>query len=397
MSKYMTSQALADSAADSAAHSRNPGIDRPLMLTSKPATDHRSASLTHRERVQLALDHQATDRVPVSMICAYINDPARVALDEYLRRERGISAEAYLDPIIDTKAVGPVYIGPALAAGTDIWGVHRMPMSYGPAAYDEIDHYPLASAETADDLLSYAWPDPDWYDYSSLPDQIASLRAEGDDCLWLYGWGNPYELSWYMRGFEQLFMDIVLQPEIVQALLTRVTGFCIEYNRRCLEQARGEIDLVMTADDIGGQNGLLMSLPMWEKHLKPHHVRLNRAIHEFGVRVIYHSDGAVMEAVDGLIDMGIDVLEALQFDAAGMDPVQLKKKAGNRLGLAGGVSVQKTLPFGTPDYVRAKTRFLIDVLGAGGGYLCGPAHAIQALTPPANIVAMFDEMTRSIP
>jgi uroporphyrinogen decarboxylase len=108
------------------------------------------------------------------------------------------------------------------------------------------------------------------------------------------------------------------------------------------------------------------------------------------VKVIYHSDGAVMDVVDGLIEMGIDVLQALQFSAKGMDPVVLKERFGARLGFEGGVSVQTTLPFGTAADVEQEVRGLIDVLGQGGGYVLGPSHAIQAGTPAENIVAMFD-------
>ena len=133
-----------------------------------------------------------------------------------------------------------------------------------------------------------------------------------------------------------------------------------------------------------------MSLDMWERHIKPCHVRLNQAIHELGAKVIYHSDGAVMEAVPGLIDMGIDVLQALQFDARGMDAEELKQRYGDRLCFEGGVSVQRTLPFGTPDDVRREVRHLVATLGRSGGYILGPSHAIQAGTPPENVVAMFD-------
>jgi uroporphyrinogen decarboxylase len=129
---------------------------------------------------------------------------------------------------------------------------------------------------------------------------------------------------------------------------------------------------------------------MWEEHIKPYHVRLNAAIHEFGVKVIYHTDGSVMEAVPGLIDMGIDVQQALQFDAEGMDPVALKDGYGDRLCFEGGISVQHTLPWGTPEDVEREVRERIAVLGRGGGYICGPSHNIQAGTPPENIVALFD-------
>ena len=106
--------------------------------------------------------------------------------------------------------------------------------------------------------------------------------------------------------------------------------------------------------------------------------------------VIYHTDGAVMEAVDGLIDMGIDVLQALPFSAKGMDPRLLKERSGDRLCFERGVSVQTTLPFGKVGDGREEVEELVRVLSAGGGYILGPSHAIQAGTPPENVVAMFD-------
>lgn len=96
-----------------------------------------------------------------------------------------------------------------------------------------------------------------------------------------------------------------------------------------------------------------------------------------------------MKAVDGLINMGIDVLEALQFDAAGMNPVELKEKAGDRLSFHGEVSVQSTLPFGTPEEVETEVKERIKVLGRNGGYILAPSYAIQAGTPPENIYAFL--------
>jgi uroporphyrinogen decarboxylase len=106
--------------------------------------------------------------------------------------------------------------------------------------------------------------------------------------------------------------------------------------------------------------------------------------------VIYHSDGAVQKAVPGLLDMGIDVLQALQFSADGMDPLMMKAQYGKRLCFEGGVSVQTTLPFGTCEDVHTEAERLIKVLGKSGGYILGPSHAIQAGTPPENVMAMFD-------
>ncbi|MDP6356134.1 MAG: uroporphyrinogen decarboxylase family protein [Planctomycetota bacterium] len=346
-------------------------------------------TLSHRERVLLALDHKETDRVPIAMVCSGINRPAKVTLEDFLQRERGMTVDDYLQPLIDIRDVRPRYIGPPLAEGTDMWGVHRSLVSYGADAYNEIDIYPLAGAEEIGDLVAHNWPSPDWFDYSELPARIEEIQKDGEFCLMTAN-GNIFETSWYMRGFERIFMDVVDNPDFVHALFERVASFYLEYFRRILTAAEGKIDLVFTADDIGGQEGLLMSLRLWEEHIKPYHLRLNSLIHEFGAKVIYHSDGAVMEAVPGLIDMGIDILQALQFDAKGMDPSALKENYGDVLCFEGGVSVQHTLPFGTPEDVRAEVEQLTRVLGKSGGYILGPSHAIQAGTPPENIVAMFD-------
>lgn len=346
--------------------------------------------LSSRERVRLALEHQETDRVPIAMVCSGVNPPARGHLDAYLRRERGVDLQTYLDGLLDVRSVGPAYAGPPLGPGEDMWGVHRTRVE-NPAGgwYDEIDVYPLADASSPADLEAHRWPSTAWYEYTTLPARISAAQADGERCLMVSN-GNIFETAWYMRGFQRMFEDMLLNPELFHAMMERVTRFYIDHFTRMLAAAGGQVDLAFTADDIAGQNGLLMSLPMWEANLKPYHVRLNAAIHAFGVRVIYHTDGGATEAVEGLIDAGIDVLQALQFSARGMDPAVLKARFGERLCFEGGVSVQTTLPFGTVEEVRAEVEHLIRTLGKGGGYILGPSHAIQAGTPPENVVAMLD-------
>ena len=350
----------------------------------------RTDALSSRERVRLALAHQETDRIPIAMVCAGINPPAYRDLEAYLQQTRGQSVEAYLEPLIDIRGVAPRYVGPALAENEDIWSVRRKAVSYGSGSYDEIDYYPLGQAQDVGDLDAHRWPSPDWFDYSVLPDRIARVQAGGARCI-IVANGNIFESSWYMRGFEQMFMDMALNPELVHGIMARVTDFYVVFFTRILSAGRGEIDLVFTADDIAGQHGPLMSRKMWEEFIKPYHQRLNATIHSFeGVKVIYHTDGAATSMVDGLIGMGIDILQALQFSAEGMDPAVLKYRFGDRLCFEGGVSVQTTLPFGSVEDVREEVKHVIRTLGKDGGYILGPSHAIQAGTPPENIVAMFD-------
>jgi uroporphyrinogen decarboxylase len=349
----------------------------------------KDSPLSSRERVRLALAHQEADRIPIAMVCSGINEPARSEFAAHLRRRGHGDLEAYLARLLDIVTVEPAYRGPRLDEGCDVWGVVRKPMRFGLGSYDEIDFHPLAAVESIDQLEQHRWPSTDWYDYSVLPERIAAAHAGGPRCIMVAN-GNIFETSWYMRGFEQMLLDLAVAPELAHEIMERVTAFYIEHFRKILSAARGGVDLVFTADDIGGQNGLLMSLGMWEEFIKPHHARLNKVIHEHGARVIYHSDGAIMEAIPGLIDMGIDVLQALQFDAAGMDAAEMKRLHGDKLCFEGGVSVQKTLPFGTPDHVRQEVQHLVATLGKNGGYILGPSHAVQAGTPPENVFAMFE-------
>jgi len=338
----------------------------------------------------LALEHQETDRIPISMICSGINQPAYGELEQLLQQERGIGVMEYLQPILDVVPVFPRYIGPALEPGTDHWGVRRRKISFGIGSYDdEIETYPLRDATSIDDVLKHTWPSPDWFDYTRIPESIQRINATEAHGIFA-GWGSIWEASWYMRGFEAALMDLILNPELINCIMQKVAEFQIGFHRRILEAGNGDIDLIFCGDDIGAQRSLLMSLDVFETNIKPYHVQLNEMIHHHGARVIYHSDGAIMKAIPSLIDMGIDILQPLQFDAAGMDPEVLKASHGGVLAFEGGVSVQKTLPLGTADDVREEVRELIRILSKSGGYILGPAHVIQAGTPAENILAMFD-------
>lgn len=350
--------------------------------------------MSSRERVLAALDHKETDMVPFSLGFG-INMPARAALLSELGMQSMDQLDSLLLGMSDLRWVQPVYRGPSdrnktLPDGreTDIWGVGRKPMTYGVGAYSEIETYPLAVPMEIGELGKYRWPSIDWFDFHTIPGLVQQANSDGNHAICM-GNGNIFETAWYMRGFEQMLMDILLEPEFAWEVLTHVTDFYVAYFTRALEAAKGKIDIIFTADDIGQQEGLLLSLELWEKMIKPHHVRLNKVLHHFHVKVMYHTDGAVMQAVPGLIDMGIDVLEALQFDAKGMDAIALKDKYGDRLCFHGGVSVQSTLPLGTPEQVRHEVAERIRVLGSNGGYILAPSHAIQAGTPPENIIAFL--------
>jgi len=365
-------------------------------------TSNNKEELTPRELVKLALDHKETPRTPFSFGFG-INPPARVQLMEHLGHNSLQQTDDYLKEYEDIIHLSIPYIGPSDknctnpdGETTDIWGVKRKPVPYGKGGtYHEISYYPMAKIESVSELDSFEWPNPDWYDYAAIPDVLKEINPGGKYAVRL-GNGNMFETTWYMRGLEQIMVDLIDDPELLHEIFKRVTDFHITYFERALNTARGEIDIAFTADDIAGQNGMLLSPEIWKTQIKPWHKKLNARLHEFEVKILYHTDGAAHSVLEDLIDMDIDAWEAVQLDAKGMDADDIKKRAGDKLAFHGGISVQQLLPFGTPDEVRKEVGRLVNVLGKGGGYIAAPSHAVQAGTPPENIVAMLETVRRGI-
>jgi uroporphyrinogen decarboxylase len=350
--------------------------------------------MTSRERVLTALQHKEPDKIPL-YINYGINEYARRQLSEYLGMSMA-ELNKWIFSKSDIVSLSPRYTGPSYRGRPgqpDVWGVTRKPVNNGFDVYQEIFNPPLKGLGESVQLEDHEFPSPDWYNYASLNETIEKIDPHGDAALALLS-GNIFENSWYMVGFEEFLTLMITEPEIIYQLLERTTDFFCAYAERCLETVKGRIDIAVTAGDIGQQDGLLISMPLWKDLVKPHYVRLNKILHSFGVKIWYHTDGAVMDALDSLIDIGIDILNPLQFDAKGMNPDILKEKYGDKLCFHGGVSVQSTLPFGTSNEVREEVRQRIKVLGKGGGYILGPSHAIQGGTPPENIMAFLEEAGR---
>ncbi len=349
--------------------------------------------LTARERVLLALDHKETDRVPVDILATA---EAWARLEGYLGTSDREAIQEHLG--IDLRHPRQPYVGPELTQfddGTwqDAWGVRRRKVQHSGGAYEEIAAHPLAAVCDVSELDAHCWPSPEWWSAEGLAAEIARLDEGEPYAIALEEFGDPggmFEIAWYLRGMEQFLVDMVERPELPFEIMRRVTDFYLGMLERVMRAApEGRIDLIWTSDDIAHQRGKLMSIPKWRELVAPHHERFNRRVHELGARVMYHSCGSVRPFVPELIGIGVDVLDVLQFSAAGMDPAEIKGTFGDRLAFHGGMDVQSTLPFGTPDEVERVARERISVLGRGGGYILSPTHNIQVDTPPENVVAMY--------
>jgi uroporphyrinogen decarboxylase len=303
---------------------------------------------------------------------------------------RGLSWPALRDAVEDVQWVGPAYIGPEHPAGVDLWGICRVTQGYGGGEYSEITGSPLAGVEEVAALEGYPWPSADWYDYAGLRASILALDPERRRAKKLAG-GNVFEIYCWMTGLEEALTNLLVCPEVVEAGLAKITDYFEAYLRRSLAAAGDLIDLVFLADDLGSQMGLLLSRAHYREIIQPAHRRLTAAVRECAphATVMFHSDGAVFDILPDLIDAGVQMLEAVQTDAAGMDPTRLKASYGDRLGFHGAISVQHLLPHGDPASVAAECRQLVEILGKNGGYIAAPAHAVQFGTPVDNVLAML--------
>jgi len=267
-----------------------------------------------------------------------------------------------------------------------IWGVRYRAVNYGTGVYHEAEYHPLADAVSVSDIRAFRWPSPDDFDYSPVAEALA--KDDGYRAIQAGGY-EPFLLYCNMRGMEKAYEDLVLSPEIADAILGRLFDFHYEHNRRIFEAGRGRIDLTYVAEDLGSQTGPLMSLETYRRYLRDNQRKMADLARSYGIHVFYHTDGAARIFLPDLIDVvGIEVLNPIQWRCPGMEREGLVRDFGRRIGFHGAIDNQRTLPFGTPAEVAAEVRQCVEIF-KDCRWICAPCHNIQPVTPTANIMAMY--------
>jgi uroporphyrinogen decarboxylase len=346
-----------------------------------------------RQRTFIALDHQAADRIPIDFW-------ATTAVIQHLESELGKPYESFLhDYDVDFRYIdGPVYIGPTLAPGTDIWGVARTKVTAGSnehtESYSEVVEAPLSDAQCPEDIEAYHhWPDPDMFDYDMVEQQCEAILKKNRVVVFMGDRLNrvaQLKPAMYLRGSEKIFVDLVTRQEMAETIFRKIREFYLVYLERIFRAAKGKIDIVLTGDDFGAQNGLLINSDMWRKFIKPGFANYIDLIKRHKALAMHHSCGSVVDIIPDMIECGLDILQSIQPEARGMALANLKKMFDRRLCFQGGVSIQKTMPYGSPADVRQEVAMLADVVKPDGGFIFCTSHNIQADTPIENIVALME-------
>ena len=375
-------------------------------------------TMTSRQRLTKALNHQIPDRVPIDLggFQTGIHKAAYAELLDYL----GIEDEpAILDPVqqlakpceellerfhVDIRYV-TAHAPDSFKGGIEkntrggrLW--HDLKDEFGVVwsmpddrqLYMDISRHPLADA-AIETIADYPFPkggDPTRF--TGVRERALELRNQTPYAVSTGICGVVYEICWYMRGLERWFIDMIENPAFCEALLDHTLKFWLDYFAAFLAEVGDIIDVVMIGDDLAGQAGPLFSPDFYRRIVKPRQKKLVAHIKSLTpAKIWYHTCGSVASLIPDLLDNGIDILNPVQISAENMDPQKLKQQFGQRLSFwGGGIDAQHVLPTATPSEIKKHVKRNIQILKPGGGYVFNNVHNIQPGVPPENIVALFD-------
>lgn len=346
----------------------------------------------------MALDHEDPDRVPLdepegrfrsdtwNRLRSYFGTKDDEAIErklgiDFRRAGRGISREFKKEAEVLGTPFDGSYKRLAENLFEDEWGI-RYEMT-STKLHWRYAHHPLDEAEY---LNGFEFPDLDAP--GRFDEAQAAIRENGDDyVIEAHLWGTLFERAWSLRGFEAFITDLHRNSAFASKLLDEIMRYRMEEARRFIELG---VDVIQLGDDFGMQTGMIISPFLWRRYFKP---RMKMLIDDLirhsrnDIYVFYHSCGYIEPIIPDLLEIGIDILNPIQPEA--MDPVGIKERFGDRLVLHGTISIQRTLPFGSPDDVRNEVVSRIEQCGENGGLVIAPAHSPQPEVPVENLVTLY--------
>ncbi|MEI7990357.1 MAG: uroporphyrinogen decarboxylase family protein [Chloroflexota bacterium] len=357
--------------------------------------------MKHRERVQMALNHETPDRCPMQVsFTPEFADRLREDLKvkgkaphnphgggNTYELERALGEDMLLSSV---GWANSYYLGSE--PYTDEWGIswHSQDYEtpYGKGYYTEISEHPLAEDSA---IETYHAPDPNRPELYAEAERV--LRDFKDE-YWIVGVTvtTIFETAWGLRGYERIFMDMVNDPEYVERLMDIPYQYHLTAAKKLAQMG---VDMIWIGDDVGAQNDMVISPKHWRRFLKPHMANFIAELKRINpnIKVAYHTDGNVDRIIPELIEIGLDVLNPVQ--PASMNPAELKKKYGKNLCFWGSIDEQHTLPFGKPEDVQQEVITRMQTIGKDGGLIIGPTHHVQLDTPMDNFWAMINTVVNT--
>jgi uroporphyrinogen decarboxylase len=368
--------------------------------------------MSGRDCVLATLEHQEPERLPVDLggRHATLHIKAQHALRDYYGLEGGEDTfrQFWLQTVDVDPRLTAILGGDVAAFSTgapdawkmevdaetgvfyDEWGAsYRMPPG---GYYFDYHTHPLQHVEDIAELDDYTWPEPlDSGRYRGLRDQVKRTHDEGRQAIMqTIAPAGSWEHTWTLRGPEQALLDLVLNRDLYEEILSRTVSFQLAQWERTLAEVGDLIDIASISDDLGTQTGPLMSPVLWRELFKPRMAKIVSLIKSKSkARVYIHTDGSVYDFLPDFVEIGIDIINPVQRECKNMDLAKLKREFGEKLIFWGAGCTTRTLEYGSPEQVRAEAKEAIRILAPGGGYVFASIHNIQALVPPQNVEALF--------
>ena len=345
--------------------------------------------LLPRERVFTTLEHEEPDRVPLD---TWMSNGTIILLCDHLGLSantdpNGMWHEGILERLrVDIRRPIPRYIGPALQTYSDgSWdtalGIRRKGLGFGMA----INH-PLREITEIEQIIEYPFPSPDWYDYNGM------IRYCEQYSEYAFTGGSKFPLlheACDLMGMERVMTNFFDAPELMHALFDKLLNVHMEITKRWIEAAPASIDILIVTDDYGASRDLLISPTQWREFIKPNLQKIVDFGHLNGCKVMMHTDGAVRKIIPDLIEIGFDILNPIEPEAIGMDPVSIKRDFGEEIVLHGAASSLNLAKL-TPKEIRAEVERLMKEVAPGSGYILCPSNHIMPDMPIENVLELYD-------
>jgi uroporphyrinogen decarboxylase len=347
--------------------------------------------MTQRENILRAFRRQQAERVAFD----FVFSPA--LLEEFRRRTGRTDYQEYYNFPLRCIELDPTRLTTDYSVFFDIlppgtrpldwnpeWGIMGAP---GPTAHFQEMLHPMANFKSAAQVIAYPWPD--WladYRWEHVPARVAGLKAR-DLVVCAFMEMTIFELAWYLRGMDRFMEELIGEEDIATALLDKLTAIRVGMARR---YAQSGADVLMLGDDVATQIDMMISPALWRATLKPRLAEVIRAAKEVNPQILifYHGDGNMERIVPELIEIGVEILNPVQPEC--MEPARMKELFGGQLAFWGCIGTQTTMPFATPQEIKATVRNLIATVGKGGGLLLAPTHTLEPDVPWENVEAFLE-------
>lgn len=333
----------------------------------------------HRAIVDAALDLEKTERTPVNNFSNIVTaTSAGMTLDDVRRNPKAsaecslryakISKSDFVKPVIDSQTVF-LDVGEDVKMSSNSYGMIKTPLVQTPEQIDDLALYdPFAAEECPQFTECYV---------HNLEELARSIDEDYHICG--FSWG-PVSMAGYLRGADNLLMDMMLNPDLAKKMISKTSRFSADIQRKCIEAGA----TVMWMSDPTASEDMISPDYFREFDAGPIRDVVKRVKTEGKIPIFLHMCGQTLHTMEQLPDIGI---QCFSCDSA-VDLSAAKSAVGGRMALMGNISPTQTLYEGTPEQVTEEAYRCIDEAGYNGGFILSSGCEVPGRTADANVAAM---------